>query len=132
MVCSHLPTSHKHLENHYHVIITCALRQNNFTAWTVRVFAVEIWNHQKYFFRSTAKLDCPKRKFLIQNVQLQCREKNPLKTHLWKQNATKIHFSTWNFFRSKIFIFWMKRKADPEISNNLNRESHEKIVLKRG
>ena len=66
-------------------------------------------------------------------------QKKPLKTHLCKNNATKIIFFCFAFLKlTKLEIFvqkqdiyiWMRGKEDLATSNNPNGESHEKICSK--
>ena len=83
----------------------------------------------------------PQDKVFWPKHEIKMPQKIPSKIQLWKNNVTKMHFYvllSWNlknqkcFFRSKVLLFRWKEKMDLVTSNNPNRESLEKNVLKRG
>ena len=83
----------------------------------------------------------PQDKVFWPKHEIKMPQKIPSKIQLWKNNVTKMHFYillSWNlknqkcFFRSKVLLCRWKEKMDLVTSNNPNRESLEKNVLKRG
>ena len=90
--------------------------------------------------RIAATLKCSQNTFFSSNAKLKCRfsTKTPWKK-TFENSSVKIkcyknRFFPWNlanykyFFRSKLFIFWMKGKT----ANNPNQMSHEKTCSKTG
>ena len=75
---------------------------------------------------------------LDQNAKLKYPEKKTLKAQ-WKKMLQKMYFSSWKwanykcfFFKSKMFIFWMKGENRPcNLSNNPNWGSHKKTYCEQ-
>ena len=112
-------------------------RQIFITFWFLK--SAKLICHQKRLLRSTAKFKCCKVLFLSQSPELKYWQKRPLKSHLWKWNAPKCIFFfsfSWNltnydcFFRSKIFIFWMKRETETMEKIDLKREKTGRFCIK--
>ena len=83
------------------------MKISRFRGWDLK--SAKLKCRQQYFFSSTAELKCRK-KVSRRKREIKMPRKTPLKTHLWKKNAMKMHYFL--FYFSELEILFQKQDFD--------------------